>query len=89
MDGSVLNNIEIKDYYGFDNEKNKQIFSIHAKILIRDETEAYVGSANITTTSMNTNLELGLRISGSSVLNLVEIFNEIWEQSKIIELSEL
>ena len=57
-------------------------------MLISDETEAYIGSANITTTSLNTNLELGVK-TNKDIGQLIKIFNSVWDNSRIIDLKEL
>jgi len=41
--------------------------SMHAKVIIADDSEAIVGSANLTYSGSNRNLEIGLRLRGPSV----------------------
>ena len=41
--------------------------SMHAKVIISDNTEAIVGSANLTFSGADRNLEVGVRICGPSV----------------------
>jgi phosphatidylserine/phosphatidylglycerophosphate/cardiolipin synthase-like enzyme len=41
--------------------------SMHAKVIISDNTEAIVGSANLTYSGADRNLEIGVRIRGPSV----------------------
>ncbi|HEU5380384.1 MAG TPA: phospholipase D-like domain-containing protein [Ktedonobacteraceae bacterium] len=44
-------------------------YYMHAKIIIADGTEAFVGSENISTNSLDNNRELGILISKSSVIS--------------------
>jgi phosphatidylserine/phosphatidylglycerophosphate/cardiolipin synthase-like enzyme len=43
---------------------------MHAKVIISDNTEAIVGSANLTYSGADRNLEIGVRIRGPSVKTL-------------------
>jgi cardiolipin synthase A/B len=57
---------------------------MHAKIIIVDGQEAFVGSENISTTSLDHNRELGLIVSGQSVLNtLQQTFQQDWGVSRV------
>jgi phosphatidylserine/phosphatidylglycerophosphate/cardiolipin synthase-like enzyme len=48
---------------------------IHAKVILADGTDAYVGSTNFSGNSMNFNRELGLQLSGAdAVAVLVSTF---------------
>lgn len=56
---------------------------MHAKIIIVDGTEAFVGSENISSQSLDQNRELGIIVSDSSVLNtLQQTFQRDWNQSQ-------
>jgi len=48
------------------------IFQMHAKLVIADGERAYVGSANLTDTSIHYNLELGLLVAAPEVLQPLE-----------------
>lgn len=55
---------------------------MHAKIIVVDSHEAFVGSENISTQSLDDNRELGILISDNSVLNtLQQTFQKDWRQS--------
>src|SRR5258706_15923789 len=50
---------------------------IHAKLLIEDRSNAYIGSVNLTTQSMDSNRELGIIIhQGSIIENLEQDFTD-------------
>jgi phosphatidylserine/phosphatidylglycerophosphate/cardiolipin synthase-like enzyme len=55
----------------------RQLLSLHAKLLIADESVAYVGSAEIRRHSLELNFELGVLVCGSSVPGLVRLFDAI------------
>lgn len=58
---------------------------MHAKIIVVDGQEAFVGSENISTQSLDKNRELGLLISDSTVLStLQQTFQTDWDQSKTV-----
>ncbi|MBI4242885.1 MAG: phospholipase D family protein [Planctomycetes bacterium] len=46
--------------YLVENKKGSSLYQVHAKLFIFDDTCAYIGSANLTDTSLNYNLELGI-----------------------------
>ena len=54
---------------------------IHAKVIIVDRTEAFVGSENFSTTSLDHNRELGVLIRGAAVGKLVGVFQEDWQRA--------
>jgi cardiolipin synthase len=55
---------------------------MHAKIIVVDGQEAFVGSENISTQSLNQNRELGIIVSDSGVLHTLEqTFQGDWAQS--------
>lgn len=56
------------------------IFQMHAKAIIADGERAYVGSANLTDTSVNYNLELGLLVDDSEVVaSLTRLFDYLFQ----------
>lgn len=57
-----------------------QIFQIHAKLILIDKKIAYVGSANLTDTSIHYNLELGLVVDEPRLLtDLDRMFDFFFE----------
>ena len=56
---------------------------MHAKIIIVDGKEAFVGSENISTQSLDQNREVGIIVSDSGVLNtLQQTFQGDWNASR-------
>lgn len=51
---------------------------IHAKAMIVDGREAFVGSENMSTTSLDRNRELGILVRGDYVLTLERVFSADW-----------
>ncbi len=57
-------------------------YYMHAKMMIVDGTHAFVGSENISTSSLNDNRELGIIVADSTVLNtLQQTFQQDWNDS--------
>jgi phosphatidylserine/phosphatidylglycerophosphate/cardiolipin synthase-like enzyme len=55
---------------------------IHAKVFVADESLAFVGSVNITTTSLELNRELGILVSDASALRrLMRTFKDDWSKA--------
>lgn len=53
--------------------------SLHAKVIIADESEAIIGSANFTHSGSHRNLEAGLRLRGPSVPMLYRAITTMFE----------
>jgi hypothetical protein len=57
------------------------MYQMHAKLILADDTRAYVGSANLTDTSIHYNLELGLLTEDPAIVaTLAKIFDHVFEQ---------
>jgi cardiolipin synthase A/B len=58
-------------------------YYMHAKIIVVDGKEAFVGSENISTYSLDKNRELGILIQNASILSTLQsTFNTDWSASK-------
>ncbi|HEY4384645.1 MAG TPA: phospholipase D-like domain-containing protein [Ktedonobacteraceae bacterium] len=56
---------------------------MHAKIIVVDGQQAFVGSENISTASLNRNRELGIIVSDAAVLNTLQsTFQLDWSNSR-------
>ena len=77
------NFVEIRNYF-FLTETNILASSIHAKMIVGDNGEAYVGSGEIRENSFVKNLEIGTILSGEKVLELVKIFDGIYSKSEVV-----
>jgi phosphatidylserine/phosphatidylglycerophosphate/cardiolipin synthase-like enzyme len=76
--------------YSLDFNKGLTRQTLHAKIIVRDELEAYVGSANWTESSLTNSIELGLLVEGVIVREqLVPILQTLVEHSEPILLEML
>lgn len=73
--------LQIRRFYGREQDLS---YSTHAKFMVFDKKKAYLGSANLTQRSLSANLELGIVTTGPKVAKLVEIFDCIWDVSKIL-----
>ncbi len=62
---------------------------LHAKALIADKKEAYVGSANFTNYSLKEAIEIGLIVRGPVVKNLSEFFNAVQTSTNSREVHHL
>ncbi len=65
------------------NERRQKslMYQVHAKLLISDGAAAYVGSANLTDTSIHYNLELGLLVRDRGVVSRLErLFDIMFER---------
>jgi len=59
---------------------------IHAKMILVDGREAFVGSENFSPTSLDNNRELGLIVNDSNILNLLnKIFQNDWQNATITQ----
>ena len=57
------------------------MYQMHAKLILADDARAYVGSANLTDTSIHYNLELGLYTEDpASIAVLSRVFDYVFEQ---------
>jgi phosphatidylserine/phosphatidylglycerophosphate/cardiolipin synthase-like enzyme len=57
-------------------------FYIHAKMILADGTEAFLGSENFSYTSLNKNRELGIFLSDPSIINsLSKTFSLDWQKA--------
>lgn len=79
-------NFKVRDLYRWDEKKGSQAFATHAKIVIVDDTVCYIGSANLTDTSLSTNFEFGVVVEGDIVKEAVAVFDEVFEYSHFVDL---
>jgi phosphatidylserine/phosphatidylglycerophosphate/cardiolipin synthase-like enzyme len=60
------------------------IFQMHAKMVVADGREAYLGSANLTDTSLNYNLEVGVLIRDPEVAAQLErVFDLVFDKLSV------
>lgn len=64
--------------------RDAQIFQLHAKMVLADGERAYLGSANLTDTSLNHNLEIGILLQGpGTVRSLERVFDFVFERLSV------
>lgn len=78
--------LEVRDLYKWDERSKSQAFATHAKTVIVDESTCYVGSANLTDTSLSTNFEFGVVVEGDTVSDAATLYDEIFEYSRPVDL---
>jgi len=60
------------------------IFQMHAKMVLADGERAYIGSANLTDTSVHYNLELGLVLEDREVMSTLErVFDFFFDHAAV------
>ena len=74
-----------RDLYSTDSS-GRQERAVHAKAIIIDETQAYIGSANFTQTGLSSNFELGVLLNGALVEDCVAVFDEMFDMADPIPL---
>lgn len=86
IDEDHRDNFEVRDLYRWDERQGSQAFATHAKIVIVDDRICYVGSANLTDTSLSTNFEFGVVVKGDIVKQAAKVFDEVFEYSHPVDL---
>lgn len=77
--------LEVRDLYEWDEHRGSQTFATHAKIVIVDDYVCYVGSANLTDTSLSSNFEFGVLVEGELVSDAVSVFDEIFDYASSVD----
>lgn len=78
--------LQIRDLYEFDSQSRTQTYATHAKIAIADRNVCYLGSANLTQTSLQSNFELGVLIQGETVETAISVFDTVFEYARPVSL---
>lgn len=76
----------VRDLFERDSETGRQAFATHAKVAIADEDFCYIGSANLTETSLSTNFEMGVLIRGEIVGDVTRIFDRMFAGGRSVNL---
>lgn len=70
--------------YLIENRRGSSIFQVHAKMFIVDNRVCYIGSANLTDTSLHYNLELGVMLAEKDIIRqLSGFFDLIFENYSV------
>jgi hypothetical protein len=62
---------------------------LHAKTYIFGDKSAVVTSANLTTNGLDSNIEVGVHITGPNVQELIDWFDAFWKKADSLDLSDL
>lgn len=78
--------LRVRDLYERDDETGRQAYATHAKVVIADRDLCYLGSANLTDTSLSNNFELGVLIRGEPVKIAVDVFDSVFNFAREVKL---
>lgn len=76
----------VHDLFKRDEDTGYQTFATHAKVAIADEELCYIGSANLTELSLESNFELGILVRGEVVGDVARIFDRVVAASRRVSL---
>jgi cardiolipin synthase/putative cardiolipin synthase len=85
VDDDARDSLEIRDLYELDAASGTQAYATHAKAIVADDRLCYLGSANLTTTSLGTNFELGVVLTGSAVGTVANLFDSVFDVSRPVD----
>jgi cardiolipin synthase/putative cardiolipin synthase len=74
-------NLQVRELFQLDSRTGRQAYATHAKMLIVDQELCYIGSANLTVTSLSTNFELGIVLDGPEVATATDVFDAVFDAS--------
>lgn len=83
LDPSERDLVDIAELYKLD-ETGKQAYATHAKLVVVDDTQCYLGSANFTRTNLSTNFEVGIITTGPEVATASDTFDAIFKASRSV-----
>ena len=63
---------------------NEKHMKLHAKVLVADEHDALVTSANLTMHALDKNMEMGVRIKGSPAANITKHFDLLRQDEVLV-----
>ncbi|WP_225072569.1 phospholipase D-like domain-containing protein [Desulfuromonas sp. CSMB_57] len=71
--------VRMFDYYIRHEGRRLPFETFHAKFVLGDDTQAYIGSANMLASSLEVALEVGVRLKGRSVLDIKRLVDAMLE----------
>jgi cardiolipin synthase/putative cardiolipin synthase len=86
LESGGRNKLGVADLYERDHRTGRQVFATHAKMLLVDTEICYVGSANLTDNSLFSNFEFGVLVEGEIVEEAVELYDDIFDYARDVEL---
>jgi cardiolipin synthase/putative cardiolipin synthase len=78
--------IEVRDFAKRDSASGQLVYALHSKIVLSDENACYIGSANVTETSLRFNFELGVVLKDELVLPVVQLVDYLWDASTHVSM---
>lgn len=69
----------------FGGKEDDERYFLHSKLLVADGRRAYIGSANLTSTSLGSNSEIGVIIEGDEISELKKYFDILWDEARPVE----
>ena len=75
----VPGNIEARIFCS--NKVEKREFNVHAKAICVDGSKCYIGSANLTGPSLESNLEIGVLLKSDQAISVYRLFCIAWKNS--------
>ena len=66
-----------------------QIYALHSKLFMLDESACNIGGANVTETGLKSNFEIGVVIRGKKVRPILKLLNKLWDGSKSATLNDI
>ena len=76
----------VRDLFQRDSKTGRQAVATHAKVVIADEELCYIGSANLTRTSLSSNFELGVILRGEFVSDVADVFDQVFNSAESVRL---
>jgi phosphatidylserine/phosphatidylglycerophosphate/cardiolipin synthase-like enzyme len=82
IEGGQHGRLRVYDYYEPDPNSEKPLYTLHSKVIVADEREAYIGSANFTNYGLSQNLEVGVILRGEEVADLQAVFAAVIDRAR-------
>ena len=77
--------VQIFDYYIRHKGRRLPFETFHAKFILGDDTQAYIGSANMLESSLEVALEVGVLVTGKSVLDIKRLVDSMLKVASPIQ----
>lgn len=85
LDQEGRSRLEVRDLYE-ETDWGRHKLATHAKLAIVDETNCYVGSANLTRTNLSANFEFGIIVEGTPASRTAAVFDDVFAVADPVEL---
>lgn len=84
VDPSHRENLRVRNLYQLDAVSGAQEYATHAKVIVSDDTVCYLGSANLTSTSLGSNFELGAVLTGDAVEVVSTVYDAVFDVASLV-----